>query len=202
MPKNIRQLCLFILAIIIITSCKDRQLINWNKQISQFKESVKDEPFEFLADKNYSPMSVQMIDYPIGIHLNGLCGIVFKQILEQDKFEYITIKLKEKSVFKSDFLRPENYYTPDLRVELNNNKFPAPNFDDSWFSIKENVSLENSLILGFRHEKGNFFTNPFLQKISNEAEYSSIKDKVGKGYSNGAVIDYQNRTIYYWIIIW
>lgn len=197
-----KQLCLFILVFIIIISCKDRHLINWDKQILQFKESVRDDPFEFLDQNNYDAMSVQMINYPSGIHIDGLCGIVFKQKLDKDKFQSVTQSLKEKSVFKSKFLDPENYYTPNLRVELNNSKFPVPNFDDNWFSIKENVSLGSSIILGFKHEKGNFFTKPFLQKISFEAEYTSIKDLVGKGYSNGAVIDFQMNTIYHWVIIW
>ena len=202
MTKYLNQQFLFIIVLTLMISCHNRKIIDWDNQILQFKESVKDEPFEFLTDYEDYSMSVLLINYPDGVHLDGLCGIIFQQKLEKDEFELVSKKLDDNSILKSDFLNSDDYYTPDLKIKMTNSQFPVPNFDDSWFSIREKVSLGDSRIFGLKHKDGNFFSKSFLNKISNDSDYTKIIDKIGNGYSNGAVLDCQSRTVYYWIIIW
>jgi hypothetical protein len=67
--------------------------------------------------------------------------------------------------------------------------------------MAKKIDNENTDVFIFNYDEGDFFSEKGKKEIK---EWTNIKDDnfQGKGYSNGALVDYNNKYIIYWTIIW
>jgi hypothetical protein len=197
--KNL--LKIFTLSIVIITSaCNRNGGLEIEKQAREFKSFISEEPLDLFSSWD-STGSVFNVTNPSALYALGYCGLYFKRSPEPKEFIAIASKLENLSVFTASLQDTIEYFVPDFKEQSPENRFPTPRLDDPVYNIIDSIDIENSIILGLRQERGNFFTEKGINKAKKFAEPQDY-DKIGNGYSNGAIIDYSSKKIIYWIIIW
>ena len=192
---------LFVL-FIAITSCK-RTLDGGNLEndITHFRSCILPKPFEIFPSSIYKKENFAGVINPSALYADGYCVIFFKHNFHKSKFVSVSSELKNKSIFKSVLLDTINCITPNFKEDNNYSKFPVPNFEDTFFSFVDKLKVDDSLILGFRNEKGQYFNQKGIEQIQKTTKLNTL-ELIGKGYSNGVVIDNSSKTIIYWIMIW
>lgn len=189
-----------LLIIIISTACNRNKGLEIERQAREFKSFISEEPLGLFSSMN-STGSVFSVTNPSALYALGYCGLYFKHSLEPNEFLSIASKLENHSVFKASLHDTLDYFVPDFKVQSPENRFPTPRLDDPVYNIRDSVDVENSVILGLQQEIGNFFTE---KGIFNAKKFAKPQDhdKIGNGFSNGAIIDYSSKEIIYWVIIW
>lgn len=189
-----------LLVFVFSSACNRNEGLEIERQAREFKKFVSEKPFDFFSSFNNTG-SVFMVTNPSALYALGYCGLYFQNTPELNKFLSITSKLESNSIFMADFQDTLYYFVPDFKVQSPKNRFPIPKLDDPFFNIIDNVDTENSAILCFKQERGNFFTEKGIYEAKKFAKPQDY-DKIGNGYSNGAIIDYSSKKIIYWVIVW
>lgn len=194
---------LYLLLIVTVISCRrTTNEIETKKMINEFKGYFVHEPFEFFDSLIYQQKNNSVVNYPVSIYANGYCGMFFKKTLTEDKFNSTVLQLENNSIFKSSVQDTIKYFVPQFRENNNYRKFPVPNVKNSlFFFFDKELNMNTCRILGLRYKKGNYFTQECINQVE-KFKKENISHLIGKGYSNGATIDYDSKTIIYWIIIW
>jgi hypothetical protein len=191
-----------LLVLIISFSCNRNGGIEVEKQAREFKKFVLEEPFSHLLsiDLN-SNWSVFRVTNPSALYALGYCGLYFQSSPDKQEFVLIASTLEDNSTYRVNFQSAKDFFVPNFKMQCPINRFPIPKLDDPFFNIKDNIDIENSVIIGFGQERGNFFTEKGISEAKKFAKPQD-HDKIGNGYSNGAIVDYSSKKIIYWIIIW
>jgi hypothetical protein len=191
-----------LLVFIISFSCNRNGGLEVERQAREFKRYVSEEPFSHILSLNYnSNWTVFRVTNPSAIYALGYCGLYFQSSPNKQEFGLIASTLEDYSVYRVNFQNAKDIFVPNFKMQCAVNRFPIPKLDDPFFNIKDNVDIENSVILGLSQKRGNFFTDKGISEAEKFAEPQDY-DKIGNGYSNGAIIDYSSKKIFYWIIIW
>ena len=191
----------FVLLVFIISSaCNRNEGLEIERQAREFKKFVSEEPLDLLSSFNVK-WSVFKVTNPSALYALGYCGLYYQSSPEANEFLSISSELENHATNKASLKDTLCYFVPDFTLKSPKNKFPIPRLDDPAFNIIDNVDIENSVILGFQQERGNFFTEKGVYEAKKFAKPQN-HDKIGNGYSNGAIIDYSSKKIIYWIIIW
>jgi len=194
------QIFVLIIISITLTNCKKSDL-NFEKDINNYKDCIKSEPFEYFSSDIYKEENFLMVLNPSGLYVKGYCGIFFKHNYKSHEFDSIALKLRNESIFESALGDSKSYFVPNFKENVHLGKFPVPFFDDPLFSFKDSIEVEQSYIFGFRDIKGEFFTQKGINDIQDFSKVNKL-DSLSQGYSNGAIIDFSSNTIIYWIIVW
>jgi len=191
-----------LLVLIISFSCNRNGGLEVEKQAREFKKFVLEEPFSHLLSLELnSKWSVFRVTNPSALYALGYCGLYFQSSPDKQEFVLNASALEDNSTYRANFQNAKDFFVPNFKMQCPINRFPIPKLDDPFFNIKDNIDIENSVIIGFRQERGNFFTEKGISEAKKFAEPQDY-DKIGNGYSNGAIIDYSSKKIIYWIIIW
>ena len=194
-----------ILVLVLLTiSCKkyDNDLINPNyeEKVKEFKDYFFEEPFESIFS-NYDEKYMTRIIYPSGISSNGYCGLIFTYETKKSNFDSVYSLIKSKSFFRSKLENHQKFYVPDYRKTNLSKKYPIINLNDSFQNFNKIINKKESEVFIFKKDTGNFFKNKGIKKIEKWTKLENNNFE-GKGFSNGAIIDYSNYFIIYWTIIW
>lgn len=189
-----------LLVFIFLSACNRNGGLEVERQAREFKRFVSEEPFSHLSSFN-NTWSVVRVTNPSALYALGYCGLYFQSSLDKQEFVLIASTLEDNSTYRVNFQNAMDFFVPNFKMQWPINRFPIPKLDDPFFSIKNNIDIENSVILGLRQERGNFFTEKGINKAKKFARPQD-HDKIGTGYSNGAIVDYSSKKIIYWIIIW
>lgn len=191
-----------LLVFIIFSSCNRNAGLEIDRQAREFKKLISEEPFSHLSSFNFNnKWSVFRVTNPSALYALGYCGLYLQSSPDKQEFISIASKLEDNSAISVNFQNEKDFFVPNFKIQSPINRFPIPKLDDPIFNIKDNIDIENTVILGLRHEKGNFFTEKGISEAKKFAEPQD-HNKIGNGYSNGAIIDYSSKKIIYWIIIW
>ncbi len=115
----------------------------------------------------------------------------FENVIEFKK------KIKEHSTITKHNIKvgaKESFVIPDSLVNKVTNRIPVPSLNDKFNFLNKLISPEESRILIFNYENGNFFKPPFDGGTDIDYEYI--------GYSNGCIADEENLYITYWTMVW
>lgn len=197
--KNL--LKIFTLSIVIITSaCNRNGGLEVEKQASEFQSYISEDPLDFFSSWENTG-AVFRVTNPSALYALGYCGLYFQSSPETKEFLSITSKLENHTVFRASLQDTLDYFVPNFKFPNPKNKFPVPRLDDPFYNIGDSVDVQNSIILGLQQERGNFFTKKGISEAKKFARPQD-HDKIGNGYSNGAIVDYSSKKIIYWIIVW
>ena len=189
----------------LIVSCKnsnkgDSRIKDYEAKIQNFKGFFEKAPFESISSK-YNNKYMTRIIYPSGIDSNGYCGVIYTYESKKADFDSVVSQIKSKSVFNSELTKQRNFYVPSYKESNEKDKYPIPKLDDSFQNLLDKINPKKSEVYIFKSINGNFFNSKGVQKIIKWGKPRSETFK-GKGFSNGAIIDYSNNYIIYWTIIW
>jgi len=191
-----------LLVLIISFSCNRNGGLEVERQARGFKKFVLEEPFSHLLSLDFnSKWSGFRVTNPSALYALGYCGLYFQSSPDKQEFVLIASTLEDNSTYRVNFHNAKDFFVPNFKIQCPINRFPIPKLDDPFFNIKDNIDIENSVILGLRQERGNFFTEKGISEAKKFAEPQDY-DKIGNGYSNGAIVDYSSKKIIYWIIVW
>jgi hypothetical protein len=113
----------------------------------------------------------------------------------------IVSELEDDNIFKCELKDSTLYSIPNFKEKFSEEKFSIPNIDDSFYSIRDNIDVLNSIIYGLKMEKSIFLNQKGIEKSK---KYLGLVDsaEIGRGYSNGVIVDNTSRFIIYWVMIW
>lgn len=171
------------------------------KVIETYKSFFTTEPFKFFSTKLYNQKNFLGVINPSALYAEGYSGLYFKQTLNEPSFKSMVTDFTNKSIFISHALDSINYFMPNYKETSPQGKFPIPNLNDHVYTIKDSLDMKNSKILILNNNKGQFFNKKGKEEVNMFADIDSTF-VIGKGYSNGAIIDFNKKTIIYWVIIW
>lgn len=197
--KNI--LIVVVLNFIIIYSCKKINDNTNESNISKFKNNFISQPFEFFDSEVYKEENFFGVITPSAIYARGYSAIFFKQTLEKIEFDSIKVNLENKSIYIGNFSDYESYFVPNYKTINNSNSIPIPDIDNPVFSFKKNIDIDNSKIIIFKNKKGQYFNDTGIRAVKKLADIDE-SFILGKGYSNGAIVDNTSNIIIYWVMVW
>ena len=173
---------------------------DYTSNIKSYKNYFFSEPFEVYPEKLYNPNFFAGVINPSALYAEGYSGLYFKSHNSYD-FKSIKTSLEGKSIFTGNALDSIHYFVPNFKEINPKGKYPIPNLNDPIYTIKDSLNMANSKILVFKNKEGQFFNKKGEEKVRKFAKLDSTF-VVGKGYSNGAIIDYSSKKIIYWVMIW
>ena len=187
--------------IITIIGCQNHEYkINFGENLDKFKEYFYPKLNENFSE--YSSENLFVVFYPVGLYVDGYCGVFFKYSYDKVEFDSIALKLENASIFKSKIQDTSKYYIPNYKIDGPVDKFPIPNLNHSVKPLVDSLSTTHrNYLYILKKEKGRFFNKKGIDEI-NKFFKSDYKEAIGKGFSKGAIVDYDNREIVYWVIIW
>lgn len=191
-----------ILLVLLNTSCMWEVVnINHEKEIKKFESHFLPELFQSFSSDIYKEENFLRLINPIALYALGYCGIFFKHSSKEEEFDSIILELEKQSIFKCKIEDTLFYSVPNFKETFPENKFPTPDLNDWVYTIRDSIDVKNSIIFGLKNKQGEYFNQKGIEQIKKLVKDIDVTS-IGKGYSNGAIVDYSDKEIIYWIIIW
>ncbi len=178
-----------------------RTEVDEEELLEDFKTYFTEEPLNSIASvrkDNY----LLGITNPSGISLaGGYCRLFYVYKANDENIESTYKEIKKNSKVNFFLTDTSKYYVPSFKKPNNENKIPIIGIADFKDNYYETLINDGTEVYVFNYESGNYFTekgikNFFYSRQSDEDTFE------GKGYSNGAIINYQSKDILYFTIIW
>ena len=189
--------------ILFISSCAKKKVnTDFGEDIQNYMSYFSSKPFSFYSPEYYDEKHFAGIINPSALYAKGYSTMYFKnKVINKGSFDSITSNLEAQSLFKGSALDTSNFFIPNFKLENPEGKYPILSLNNPLYTIKDSLDMAKSSILIFKNESGQFFNEIGEAKVR---KYADIDDSfiIGKGYSNGAIIDYSSKEIIYWVLIW
>ncbi len=191
-------LIIMLASLVFVIECQSN--VHFENSIQNFQSFILEEVVDTSFRNTYKDENFFMVLNPSGLYAKGYCGIFFKKSYDIIEFNQISSKLKQNSIFDNTLKDIDNVYVPNFKNETSFEKFPIPSFDDALLGLRKELNEDSSEILILNKKRGQYFTQKGIEEVKKFTKNNV--NKIGTGYSNGLVIDYQSRKIIYWTIVW
>jgi hypothetical protein len=181
----------------IIGCSRSQSTIDSNEDVSKFKSFFKSEALSLLSSTYNKDLVFLEVVNPSALMVEGYSMLLLEQ--KPKDFNLVVSDLKNDNIFNSNIKDTFQFTIPHFKNAIPETKFPIPNLDNPIF--RNRIDSSKVDIFGLKQGAGCFFNKRGLEEAAFFTQILSIKP-LGRGFSNGAIVDYSSRTIIFWIIVW